>query len=361
MKSIVLLVLLFCFCTHSPSTLDFQEGKKLLFDRTPASKTDTKEEFTGLLSRLDIPAVHIDSLSAILRERNSILTLSRSSFYEAYIDTLYGDNNMLFSVLRLEFLRSADTALDKQNICVIVVVRNSQGKNVLLKSFILKHCSYVESDVKFLPLNNHRYAVTITEAPFCRGRKEWTVHTDTIVLEGQNLKYLNFQGTKQEFSKSVFDDEQSPILREYPEDELTETRVISENLSAIHSEAVSLFKEGKRELAVTLLMDSAGKAFIDDITNGKNDITPDNVGIFNDLGYFLEQTGNAQDAMTILNAIIEVFPNRSVVYLNVGDAYRQIQHHEKMIENYRIYVEMMSDAGKKEKIPQYVKDSLNME
>jgi tetratricopeptide (TPR) repeat protein len=359
MKLFALCILFFCLCTIS-NKLDFQDGKKLLTNPSQGEKKEAIDEFFKLLAKLDIPKYHLDSLSHLLYDYNS--TISRGSLSDASIETLACSNTSGYNVLKLVFVQREHTEGENQNICIILSVRNSQGNNVLLKSFVLRHCRYVQSDVTFNSIGNNRYAVNITDAPRCRSRKEWTVQTDTIVVDGQKLKYLDLKGARQEFSKSIFDDEESPVLQEYPENgDGEETHVISNNLSSIHEEAVELFKNGKKDEAVTLLMDSAGKAFIEDIANGKNDISSDNVEIFNDLGYFLEQTGNVQDAITILNAVVTMFPDRYVAYLNLGDAFAKVQHHERMVECYQKYYDQMTSVGKKEKIPSRVLDSLGVE
>lgn len=45
------------------------------------------------------------------------------------------------------------------------------------------------------------------------------------------------------------------------------------------------------------------------------------VNILNDMGYFKEQAKQYEEAVIILDPVSIRFPNRAVVFLNLGDAY----------------------------------------
>lgn len=87
-----------------------------------------------------------------------------------------------------------------------------------------------------------------------------------------------------------------------------------------------------------------------------NDENSQNV---NDYGYFFEQTGNYQEAVTLLNSLIKKFPDRVVAYLNLADAYWGLGELPDAKLNYQKYVELMTSQGKDlNKIPPRVNERI---
>jgi hypothetical protein len=108
--------------------------------------------------------------------------------------------------------------------------------------------------------------------------------------------------------------------------------------------ALSLFKSGSKLAAADTLLKAVGpKPWTIDNSN---------VSIFNDLGFFLEESGRYQESIDVLSAVIAKFPDRMPAYLNIADAYAGLKNNDKAKENYKKYVELMTKAGKQSKIPE---------
>ncbi|WP_378184182.1 hypothetical protein [Aquimarina sp. SS2-1] len=60
----------------------------------------------------------------------------------------------------------------------------------------------------------------------------------------------------------------------------------------------------------------------------------------------------------LLEKIVEEVPDRTVAYINLGDAYWGLQEKEKTQKAYNIYVEQMKTKGKETKIPKRVLERL---
>jgi tetratricopeptide (TPR) repeat protein len=86
-------------------------------------------------------------------------------------------------------------------------------------------------------------------------------------------------------------------------------------------------------------------------------ITQQNVQQYNDIGYYLQQSGNNKEAVFLLTRILEKFPTRVVACLNLADAYWEIKDTAKAKEYYQKYVSLMKTQAKDlKKIPQRVYD-----
>jgi len=119
-------------------------------------------------------------------------------------------------------------------------------------------------------------------------------------------------------------------------------------LKDAHQKALGLYKSGSKKEAAWQLYNAIGtKPWV---------ITKDNVTIFNDLGYFLEQTGYFTNAVDILTAVIKYNPERTVAYLNIADAYYDLNDTVNGKTAYQKYIDLMKKEGKEKKIPQRVFD-----
>jgi len=86
-------------------------------------------------------------------------------------------------------------------------------------------------------------------------------------------------------------------------------------------------------------------------------ITQQNILQYNDIGYYLQQSQNNREAIFLLTKLIEKFPNRVVAYLNIADAYWEINDKGKAKEYYQKYISLMKTQDKDlKKIPQRVYD-----
>ncbi len=89
------------------------------------------------------------------------------------------------------------------------------------------------------------------------------------------------------------------------------------------------------------------------------EISVKNVRHFNDIAYYLEQSCNYKEAIKILDAIIIKFPHRTVAYINLGDAYWELDNKSEAKKAYREYVDLMKSNGLETQIPQRVYTRIN--
>jgi len=71
----------------------------------------------------------------------------------------------------------------------------------------------------------------------------------------------------------------------------------------------------------------------------------------NDLAFFMLTTGHLNESQILLEKIINDHPTRTVAYLNLGDAYWDLDNKNKSKKNYEKYVEQMIKKRKKQLIP----------
>jgi len=90
----------------------------------------------------------------------------------------------------------------------------------------------------------------------------------------------------------------------------------------------------------------------------KYQMSNENIKQYNDIAYYLEQAKLYNESIFLLEKIIKTFPERTVAYINLADAYNGLENTEKAKENYKKYVELMKTDNKKDKIPQRVWDNM---
>ncbi|GAF05756.1 tetratricopeptide repeat protein [Saccharicrinis fermentans] len=86
------------------------------------------------------------------------------------------------------------------------------------------------------------------------------------------------------------------------------------------------------------------------------DIDAKNVVFFNNIAYYLERGKNYNESIYLLKKILDRFPNRTVAYINLGDAYWGLNKIEEAKQAYFKYIELMKRDGKESKIPQRILD-----
>lgn len=86
-------------------------------------------------------------------------------------------------------------------------------------------------------------------------------------------------------------------------------------------------------------------------------ISKDIVG-YNNSAYYLEQKGFYQSAIYLLTKIIEESPNRTVAYINLGDAYWGLKVTDQAKQAYQKHIELMKANGKENKIPKRILDRI---
>lgn len=87
-------------------------------------------------------------------------------------------------------------------------------------------------------------------------------------------------------------------------------------------------------------------------------LTNETVATYNDIAYFAEQHGNYDIAIFLLEKIIEKFPDRTVAYINIGDAYWEIFETNEAKKAYKFYIHKMRQENKEHKIPERVKNRI---
>jgi tetratricopeptide (TPR) repeat protein len=83
-------------------------------------------------------------------------------------------------------------------------------------------------------------------------------------------------------------------------------------------------------------------------------LTTKNLTQYNNIAYYLEQAGAYKEAIYLLEKIIEQYPNRTVAYINLGDAYWGDEKKEKAKKAYEKYIELMEQADRGDRIPEKV-------
>jgi len=81
--------------------------------------------------------------------------------------------------------------------------------------------------------------------------------------------------------------------------------------------------------------------------------------VYNNIAYYLEKAKAYDEAIFLLEKILEKYPNRTVAYYNLGDAYWGLEKKEKAKEAYQVYVKQMKEKGKEKKIPKKVLERVN--
>ncbi|MCI0501482.1 MAG: tetratricopeptide repeat protein [Epsilonproteobacteria bacterium] len=75
---------------------------------------------------------------------------------------------------------------------------------------------------------------------------------------------------------------------------------------------------------------------------------------YNNMAYFIQQFGANKESAFLLEKIIAKFPDRTVAYLNLGDAYWGMGDKVKAISVYQTYIHQMKQKGLEAKIPKKV-------
>lgn len=80
-------------------------------------------------------------------------------------------------------------------------------------------------------------------------------------------------------------------------------------------------------------------------------INENNLSTYNDIAHYLEQGRAYKESVSLLEKIITEFPERTVAYINLGDAYWELKNMKNAKEAYRKYLEQMESQDKLDKIP----------
>jgi hypothetical protein len=124
-------------------------------------------------------------------------------------------------------------------------------------------------------------------------------------------------------------------------------------LAEVHGEALADHRDGNKADAA-----SASARLVSGALWKLVPISPSNVEAYNDLGFFLAEGGRPQEAATVLEEVIRAVPDRTVAYLNLGDAYAGLHDSPKARAAYLEYEKRMEAAGTASKIPKRVTAAL---
>lgn len=78
------------------------------------------------------------------------------------------------------------------------------------------------------------------------------------------------------------------------------------------------------------------------------------VAQLNDIAYYLQKSGNNLEAVMLLEVLLKKFPNRTVAYYNLADAYWELGRKKEAKAMYETYVKQMRANGKEKRIPKVI-------
>ncbi|MHA7683304.1 tetratricopeptide repeat protein [Cupriavidus sp. PET2-C1] len=87
-------------------------------------------------------------------------------------------------------------------------------------------------------------------------------------------------------------------------------------------------------------------------------VSVENVVILNDIAYFFVESGRSDDAIPLLNSIVQKFPRRIVAKLNLADAYWNIGVGDRASILYGQYYRAMISGNMKGMVPERVIDRM---
>jgi len=133
------------------------------------------------------------------------------------------------------------------------------------------------------------------------------------------------------------------------------------NITEAHEESLKLYKGGKVKEAIKVLEDSSIQDIIESIPR---DMTIEDYAlILNNYGFYLSETEDRyEEALPVLERVIEIASERAVAYLNIADTYLKIYHEnndeslkEKVKANYNKYLSLLDeDAGVPYKVREFL-------
>lgn len=103
----------------------------------------------------------------------------------------------------------------------------------------------------------------------------------------------------------------------------------------------------------------AGNKFVLNYILEKITLKSSNLSQYNDIGYYLERSKIYDEAIYVLEKVVEKFPKRTVAYINLGDAYWGLGDQSKAKEAYKKYTVQMEKKNKSGKIPPRVRERIN--
>jgi tetratricopeptide (TPR) repeat protein len=237
--------------------------------------------------------------------------------------------------------------------------RNSNGYNCELlenkRYFFMEACKYhscIEKVVIWYDLKSKKGMVVIINTSYNDNPPANALYTSTQMTKSEIpvefTNRLNKWMLEEKFSigstlYEMFDSSAAGRIANSNQSDL-------QPVKKVYEEAFALYKSGRKDDAAQKLKERLG--------TGPYDITSANCVIYNDYGFFLEQTNQFKEAEEVLLQVVEHFPDRAVAWLNLGDAQKGAQKIENAKASYKRYIELMKKNGKGAKVLQRVKDFL---
>jgi len=86
-----------------------------------------------------------------------------------------------------------------------------------------------------------------------------------------------------------------------------------------------------------------------------------NVTLYNNIAYHLDRHGHYEAAVFLLEGIVKSFKDRTVAYINLGDAYWALEQKEPAQTAYAEYIRLMRHNGRAARIPERVFTRMELE
>lgn len=113
--------------------------------------------------------------------------------------------------------------------------------------------------------------------------------------------------------------------------------------------------EGSKGVYLYKLYSYNEKKYVDYYNEIEYLFNSENEERLNNKAFYLKSYKDYKTATFLLTKIIEKFPTRVVAYLNIADCYWEMKDKPKAIENYKKYIQLMTEQKKDlKKIPKYV-------
>jgi len=175
----------------------------------------------------------------------------------------------------------------------------------------------------------------VNEYNFERREPRWTrAYTQDPSLEMLNRVRGHLKRTEIDQAQAALEQ----VL--YPHHYYQDEPMALEFLLAGHRGALDLYRRRRVSQAVAL-MEKAIRPFQGLVENWPWQalVQPKGVVALNDYGYFLEQNGQAAQAVEVLQRVVLQDPQRTPAYLNLADAQVRLGQRQEARKNFKMYVQ----------------------
>ncbi len=229
-------------------------------------------------------------------------------------------------------LKSTNFTEDGGNIIDDITAQNKGNIVLSLRTFFPDRGNY--GIVYFVSFKNNSWFLTDTRYTTSSWQNDYTKTYNCNVTQNINLENINNENWFEEIK---------PIPSEKERDNLCEINFYMEDTLKDFTER---FKDDNN-----LIVKGISRY---DALLTKFPLTKKEVVEYNNIAYYLEKAKAYKESAYLLEKILEKFPNRTVAYLNLGDAYWGMNNKGKAKKAYTTYIKQMKELGKEKKIPQVV-------